>query len=93
MHRMQQLGAEDGNLFEHDFRICDAYGRGLEAAATVRCPVHMILGERDVMTPPRATKEIAEALGATLHYVKAGHALMQEAPDAVLNAMRQAIPA
>jgi pimeloyl-ACP methyl ester carboxylesterase len=93
MERMQDIGHADGNLFEHDFRVCDAYGRGLEAAAAVRCPVHLIVGERDVMTPARATKELAQALKATVLRVKAGHALMQEAPDAVLNAMRQAIPA
>ena len=32
-------------------------------------------------------------LRATVARVASGHALMQEAPDAVLNAMRQAIPA
>jgi pimeloyl-ACP methyl ester carboxylesterase len=93
MHRMQQGGAEDGNLFEHDFRLCDAYGQGMESAARVRCPVHLVVGERDVMTPARATGDLAAALKATVHRVKAGHALMQEAPDAVLNALRRAIPA
>ena len=93
MQRMQQGGAEDGNLFEHDFRLCDAYVHGMEAASAVRCPAHLIVGERDVMTPARATGELAAALKATVHRVKAGHALMQEAPDAVLNALRRAIPA
>jgi pimeloyl-ACP methyl ester carboxylesterase len=38
-------GTVDGrNLFEHDFRVCDAYAGGLEAAARVRCPATMILG-------------------------------------------------
>jgi pimeloyl-ACP methyl ester carboxylesterase len=91
MHRIQD-GAE-GNLFEHDFRLCDAYAHGLEAAAEVRCPVHLIVGERDVMTPARATAALAQAARARVLRVAAGHALMQEAPDAVLNAMRQAIPA
>ena len=45
------------------------------------------------MTPAKATKELASVLGATVTRVASGHALMQEAPDAVLNAMRQAIPA
>lgn len=91
MHRTQD-GAE-GNLFEHDFRVCDAYANGLEAAARVRCPAHLIVGTRDVMTPAKATKELAGALRAEVSRVASGHALMQEAPDAVLNAMRQAIPA
>ncbi len=91
MHRIQYRG--EGNLFEHDFRVCDAYANGLEAAARVQCPAHLILGTRDVMTPAKATKELASVLHATVARVASGHALMQEAPDAVLNAMRQAIPA
>jgi pimeloyl-ACP methyl ester carboxylesterase len=91
MQRIQD-GA-DGNLFEHDFRLCDAYAHGLEAAAAVRCPAHLVVGERDVMTPPRAAAGLAQALRATVLRVPAGHALMQEAPDAVLEALRQAIPA
>ncbi|MEP6505900.1 MAG: alpha/beta hydrolase, partial [Betaproteobacteria bacterium] len=95
MHRMQDGGARAGapNLFEHDFSVVDAYANGLEAAAQVRCPVHLILGDRDAMTPPKATRELANALRATTLRVDSGHALMQEAPDAVLNAMRSAIPA
>ena len=95
MHRMQEVGARAGaaNLFEHDFGVVDAYANGLEAAARVRCPAHLILGDRDMMTPPKATKELASVLRATTQRVDSGHALMQEAPDAVLNAMRSAIPA
>jgi len=91
MHRIQGLG--EGNLFEHDFRVCDAYANGLEAAARVRCPAHLIVGTRDAMTPAKATKELASVLRATVARIVSGHALMQEAPDAVLNAMRQAVPA
>ena len=95
MHRIQQTGTRAGapNLFEHDFGVVDAYANGLQAAAQVRCPAHLILGDRDVMTPPKATKELASVLRATTARVPSGHALMQEAPDAVLNAMRAAIPA
>jgi pimeloyl-ACP methyl ester carboxylesterase len=95
MHRIQDgaTSAGAGNLFEHDFRVCDAYANGLEAAARVGCPAHLIVGTRDAMTPAKATKELASVLRATVARVDSGHALMQEAPDAVLNAMRQAIPA
>ncbi|MEO5689494.1 MAG: alpha/beta hydrolase [Burkholderiaceae bacterium] len=91
MHRIQSLG--EGNLFEHDFRVCDAYANGLAAAARVSCPAHLIVGTRDVMTPAKATKELAGVLRATVARIVSGHALMQEAPDAVLNAMRLAIAA
>ena len=95
MHRMQETAALEnpGNLFEHDFRVCDAYANGLEAAARVTCPAHLLVGTRDVMTPPKATKALAALLRAPVSRIISGHALMQEAPDAVLNALRQAIPA
>ena len=91
MHRTQD--SAEGNLFEHDFRVCDAYANGLQAAARVTCPASLIVGTRDVMTPTKATKELAGMLNATVSRIVSGHALMQEAPDAVLNAMRAAIPA
>jgi len=43
------------------------------------------------MTPTRATKELATALKARIHTVQAGHFLMQECPNGVLNALRQAL--
>lgn len=79
------------NLFAHDFGVCDSYAGGIEAAAKVRCPVTFILGERDQMTTPKATAEIAAALKARVVRLAAGHTLMAEAPDAVLNALRQAL--
>ena len=91
MHRIQTDA--EGNLFEHDFRVCDAYAGGIEAARRVACPAHLIVGSRDAMTPAKATKELAGMLNAAVSRIDSGHALMQEAPDAVLNAMRQAIPA
>ena len=91
MHRIQ--ADADGNLFEHDFRVCDAYANGIEAARRVTCATHLIVGSRDVMTPPKATKELASMLNAAISRIISGHALMQEAPDAVLNAMRQTITA
>ena len=66
---------------------------GLEAAARVTCPAHLIVGTRDVMTPAKATTALAGVLRATVSRIVSGHALMQEAPDAVLNAMRRAITA
>lgn len=89
--RRIQAGQTQLNLFEHDFRVCDAYANGLQAAARVQCPVTLVLGERDQMTSPKATREIAAALKAQVLTVPAGHALMQEAPDGVLNALRTAL--
>ena len=89
--RRMQAGATGVNLFEHDFRVCDAYANGLQAAAQVRCPVTLVIGERDQMTMPRHTHEIAAALRAKSVTLPAGHSLMSEAPDGVLNALREAM--
>ena len=84
-------GLDGRNLFEHDFRLCDAYGNGLQAAAQVRCPVTLILGARDQMTSPKATRELSSALRSRIVTLPAGHSLMTESPDGVLNAVRQAL--
>ena len=95
MRRMQaganRGGSWQGNLFEHDFRVCDAYAGGLDAAARLRCPATLVLGARDQMTPPRATREIAAALKARSVLLPAGHALMTEAPNALIDALRDAL--
>ena len=64
----------------------------MEAAARVQCPVTMLLGERDQMTHPKQTRELAQVLKAQVVSVPgAGHSLMAEAPDAVLHALRAAL--
>ena len=89
--RNQQALSKDLNLFEHDFRLCDAYAGGAEAMAKVSCPTTLITGARDQMTPPKATKELAAALKAQVVTVPTGHHLMAEAPDAVLAGLRGAL--
>jgi pimeloyl-ACP methyl ester carboxylesterase len=90
---MERLSAKgEPGLFHTDFTACNAYADGLARAAQVRCPVQLIVGRRDAMTPPRATKALAQAFaeaGATVATVMldAGHALMTEQPDATLDAL------
>jgi pimeloyl-ACP methyl ester carboxylesterase len=91
--RRMQAGLTDRNLFEHDFGVCDRYAGGLEAAARVACPVTCVLGERDQMTLPKNSQAIVAALRATVFRLPAGHSLMSEAPDAVLNVLRQVLTA
>ena len=90
--RHQVLAAQgDARLFHTDFNACNSYTRGLEAAAAVRCPAHLVLGRADQMTLPRGAREVARVLKAQTHEVDAGHQLMAEAPDAVLAALRLAL--
>jgi len=79
------------NLFENDFQVCDRYTGGEAAAARVTCPVHFILGALDQMTLPKHNAVLGALLKPRLHTVPAGHALMAEAPDAVLAALQAAL--
>ncbi len=90
MRRMQAADPAS-NLFLNDFRACNAYRGGLEAAAKVAAPTTIVVGRRDQMTMMKDAQAIAEALASTPVAIDAGHALMTEAPDAVLAALRAAI--
>jgi pimeloyl-ACP methyl ester carboxylesterase len=92
MRRMQQTQRET-NLFVNDFEVCDRYRGGPAAAARVACPVTFVLGTRDQMTQPGQAGELAAALHARVVTLPCGHALMSEAPDGVLGAVRDAIAA
>lgn len=89
MRRLQTAyaAAGHGNLFHHDFSVCDRYAGALQAAARVHCPVRLLLGARDSMTLPKSAGGLAQALKAEVVTLPAGHALMAEAPDAVLRAL------
>ncbi|MBB4844960.1 pimeloyl-ACP methyl ester carboxylesterase [Paucibacter oligotrophus] len=86
-----QAGQTGLNLFEHDFRVCDAYDQGLEAAAKLQCPVSLLLGQHDQMTAPKQSQALAAALKAKTYLLPAGHSLMAEAPEQLLAALRQAL--
>lgn len=80
------------NVFHRGFLACNDYAHGEQAMDRVReagLPVLFLLGKNDQMTPPRATRALTErAPGARVVTVQAGHALMSEAPDATLFALR-----
>lgn len=73
-----------------DLRACRDYDGGLAAAAGLRCPVLLLAGQRDQMTPPRQAQKLIAALAdkRVLTIPDCGHMLMTEAPDAVLDALR-----
>jgi pimeloyl-ACP methyl ester carboxylesterase len=90
--RRVQAGHPDANLFVVDFQVCDRYRGGLDAAARVRCPVTLVLGEHDQMTRPGEAGELAAALRTTPIRLASGHAMMAEAPDALLAVLRAPLP-
>ena len=85
------LSNRETNVFHTGFKACNDYANGEEAMAAVDasgCPVLFVLGAADQMTPPRATRVLSSrAPAAKVATVQAGHALMSEAPDAVLFAL------
>jgi pimeloyl-ACP methyl ester carboxylesterase len=90
MERVAQTG--EPRLFHTDFTACNAYTDGLARAAQVHCPVLLVVGKRDVMTPPRAAQTLAEAFAQAsvpnrTVMLDAGHALMTEQPDATLDTL------
>ena len=72
-----------------DFKACNDYTAGANAADGVKCPVLAIAGNRDQMTPLRASQELVQRIPHARSVVLdgSGHALMAEQPDAVLDAL------
>lgn len=86
------------NVFHRGFLACDRYTRGEEAAASLHCPLLVVVGEQDQMTPPKAVAGLLEAArtAAQTHghpvqvlRLPTGHQPMSEAPDALLAGLRQ----
>lgn len=73
-----------------DLAACNAYTRGAEATAQVLCPTLVLAGARDQMTSPKVARSLATSIaGASLVMLSgAGHAMMTEQPDAVLDTLR-----
>ncbi len=72
-----------------DLKACADHTDGAASAAKVKCPTLFVLGSRDMMTPPRNAKDLRAAIAGnrTVVLEGAGHALMAERPDAVLDAL------
>jgi pimeloyl-ACP methyl ester carboxylesterase len=76
------------NLFHTGFRACDNYANGEAALDALRCPVLFLLGEADQMTHAGTARKLAaRARQARVVTVDAGHALLNEAPEAALSAL------
>lgn len=77
-----------GSLFA-DLVACNAYTEGLARASAVQCPSLLVLGAEDRLTPVKAAGALRAALkdGETRVLAGAGHTLMVEAPNALLDAL------
>jgi pimeloyl-ACP methyl ester carboxylesterase len=79
----------DGVLF-NDLSACNAYQNAVAAAATIKVPATLVLGERDMMTPAKAGRALAAVIphSRTVVLRGAGHMMMAERPDELLAALR-----
>ncbi len=77
-------------VLHNDLAACNAYAHGMDAAAGLACPALVVSGSRDMMTSPKAAAKLAAAIKdvRSITLDGAGHALMAEQPDAVLDALR-----
>lgn len=79
-------------VLHRDMAACNAYQGGFDAAARVSCPVLLLSAAQDRMTPPKALAPLAAAFTPDACVTRvvipdAGHAMMSEAPGAVLDAL------
>jgi pimeloyl-ACP methyl ester carboxylesterase len=89
--RLLELSAP--GVLHTDLAACNAYRGALAAAAKVTAPTTLILGERDMMTPLKSGRALAEAItGARVTVLKGvGHLAMAEAPRETLAALKAAL--
>jgi pimeloyl-ACP methyl ester carboxylesterase len=86
---MRLMERSANGVLHADFTACNSYRGGLDAATKTQCPVLLVLGQHDLMTPPQAARQaIANFRDArTVMLDGTGHSLMSEQPDAVLDAL------
>ncbi|MFB3103263.1 MAG: alpha/beta fold hydrolase [Alphaproteobacteria bacterium] len=72
-----------------DLAACDVYDGAVEAAKKIACPVLLLLGADDRMTPPRTATALAQALAhvETEILPATGHMIMVERPNETIDAI------
>jgi len=83
------LRAGTPGVLRSDLVACDAYDGAVEAAKKITCPVLLLLGAGDRMTPPRTTKSLVEALAQVETEIlpATGHMIMVERPNETIDAI------
>ena len=76
-----------------DFRACDNYKNGFEAAKKIKCPTINILGSRDRMCPVSEGKKLAEAISNSEIEIidNCGHMILLEEADKSLSILKKFI--
>jgi len=74
-------------VLHNDLVACNAYDSALDRAGEITSPTLILMGEHDLMTRPSGAEVLADAISdATVVLVPdAGHMVMVERPDAVID--------
>ncbi len=89
---MALLERAEAGVIHTDLSACAAY-EAADVAARVRCPVTVIVGGEDKMTPPRAAAPLIADFADcdVVHLDGVGHMMMNEDPVAVRSALAKAL--
>jgi pimeloyl-ACP methyl ester carboxylesterase len=84
------LDKAGSGVIHADLAACNVYKDAPARAAHVKCPVALVCGDIDQMTPAAKCKPLAAAIaGSRVTVLKAcGHFMMVERPDATLEALK-----
>ena len=76
-------------VYHKDLSACNAYENGDSATVNIIAPSLVLMGEEDKMTAPRASQKVVDRLNGAMvvRLPKAGHSMLSEAPNQVLNAL------
>ena len=76
-------------VYHKDLSACNAYENGESATVNIIAPSLVLMGEEDKMTAPRASQKVVDRLNnaEVVRLPKAGHSMLSEAPNQVLNAL------
>jgi pimeloyl-ACP methyl ester carboxylesterase len=80
-------------VLHKDLFACTQFQMDDATMKTIAAPTLVLSGTRDMMTPPKAAALVAKQINDArfVSFDGAGHALMQEAPGAVLDQLKQFI--
>jgi pimeloyl-ACP methyl ester carboxylesterase len=86
---MRLLERSRPGVLHNGLAACNAYDTAPDRAAEITAPTLVLIGEHDVMTRPRGAEALADAIPeATVVLVPdAGHMVMVERPDAVIDTL------
>ncbi|MGI9487942.1 MAG: alpha/beta fold hydrolase [Geminicoccaceae bacterium] len=88
-HAQRLLAKAPSGVLYNDLAACNAYEHGSAAADGVECPVLVVAGSHDRMTPPKQAAKLAETIADAklVTIAGSGHLMIVEKPDITLDTL------